>query len=86
MTVRVKLFAAAKDRAARKGPWTRKELLAQIKHRRGTAEFRVAERLFAWVDKRGDMYVGEVIRNAGAVKRMAPLKPHAFQKFRRRAG
>jgi hypothetical protein len=39
-----------------------------------------------WVDKRGDMYVGEVIRNAGAVKRMAPLKPHAFQKFRRRAG
>ena len=39
-----------------------------------------------WVDKRGDMYVGEVVFNAGAVKRMAPLKPHAFQKFRRRAG
>ena len=39
-----------------------------------------------WVDKRGDMYVGEVVSNAGAVKRMAPLVPHAFQKFRRRAG
>ena len=36
--------------------------------------------------KQGDMYVGEVVFNAGAVKRMAPLKPHAFQKFRRRAG
>jgi hypothetical protein len=39
-----------------------------------------------WADKRGDIYVGEVIVNAGAVKRMAPLTPHAFQKFRRRAG
>ena len=39
-----------------------------------------------WADKRGDFYVGEVIVNAGAVKRMAPLKPAAFQKFRRRAG
>jgi hypothetical protein len=39
-----------------------------------------------WADSRGDLYVGEVIASAGAVKRMAPLKPHAFQKFRRRAG
>ncbi|MBI3052846.1 MAG: hypothetical protein HYY77_02170, partial [Betaproteobacteria bacterium] len=39
-----------------------------------------------WADKRGDIYVGEVIVNAGAVRRMAPLTPHAFQKFRRRAG
>ncbi len=39
-----------------------------------------------WADQRGDIYVGEVIVNAGAVKRMAPLTPHAFQKFRRRAG
>lgn len=39
-----------------------------------------------WADRRGDFYVGEVIVNAGAVKRMAPLKPAAFQKFRRRAG
>jgi len=27
-----------------------------------------------------------VIVNAGAVKRMAPLKPAGFQKFRRRTG
>jgi DNA-binding beta-propeller fold protein YncE len=39
-----------------------------------------------WADKRGDLYVGEVVVNAGAVKRMAPLKPAAFQKFRRRSG
>ncbi len=39
-----------------------------------------------WADSRGDIYVGEVVVNAGAVKRMAPLTPHAFQKFRRRAG
>jgi hypothetical protein len=39
-----------------------------------------------WADKRGDLYVGEVVVNAGAVKRMVPLKPAAFQKFRRRAG
>jgi len=39
-----------------------------------------------WADKRGDLYVGEVVVNAGAVKRMAPLKPAAFQKFRKRAG
>jgi len=31
-------------------------------------------------------FVGEVVVQAGAVKRMAPLTPHAFQKFRRRAG
>jgi hypothetical protein len=39
-----------------------------------------------WADSRGDLYVGEVIFQAGAVKRMAPLTPHAFQKFSRRAG
>jgi streptogramin lyase len=39
-----------------------------------------------WADKRGDLYVGEVVVQAGAVKRMAPLQPAAFQKFRRRAG
>jgi hypothetical protein len=39
-----------------------------------------------WADSKGDIYVGEVVFNAGAVKRMAPLTPHAFQKFRRRAG
>jgi len=39
-----------------------------------------------WADRRGDLYVGEVVVQAGAVKRMAPLTPHAFQKFRRRAG
>ncbi|MGH8623647.1 MAG: peptidyl-alpha-hydroxyglycine alpha-amidating lyase family protein, partial [Burkholderiales bacterium] len=39
-----------------------------------------------WADRRGDLYVGEVVVQSGAVKRMAPLTPHAFQKFRRRAG
>jgi len=39
-----------------------------------------------WADSRGDLYVGEVIFQAGAVKRMAPLTPHALQKFSRRAG
>jgi hypothetical protein len=39
-----------------------------------------------WADRRGDIYVGEVIVSAGAVRRMAPLTPHALQKFRRRAG
>ena len=39
-----------------------------------------------WADRKGDFYVGEVIVNAGAVKRMAPLKPAGFQKFRRRMG
>jgi len=28
----------------------------------------------------------EVVVQAGAVKRMSPLTPHAFQNFRRRAG
>jgi hypothetical protein len=39
-----------------------------------------------WADRRGDLYVGEVVVQSGAVKRMAPLTPHAFQKFRRRSG
>lgn len=39
-----------------------------------------------WTDERGDFFVGEVIVNARAVKRMAPLRPAGFQKFRRRAG
>jgi DNA-binding beta-propeller fold protein YncE len=39
-----------------------------------------------WADSRGDLYVGEVSKQAGAVKRMAPLTVHCFQKFRRRAG
>jgi streptogramin lyase len=39
-----------------------------------------------WADRRGDLYVGEVSVSAGAVKRMAPLTVHCFQKFRRRAG
>ena len=39
-----------------------------------------------WADRKGDLYVGEVVLQAGAVKRMAPLTPHAFQKFRRRSG
>ena len=39
-----------------------------------------------WADGKGDLYVGEVSRQAGAVKRMAPLTVHCFQKFRRRAG
>ena len=39
-----------------------------------------------WADSKGDLYVGEVSKQAGAVKRMAPLTVHCFQKFRRRAG
>jgi DNA-binding beta-propeller fold protein YncE len=39
-----------------------------------------------WADNKGDLYVGEVSKQAGAVKRMAPLTVHCFQKFRRRAG
>jgi hypothetical protein len=39
-----------------------------------------------WADRKGDLYVGEVSVMAGAVKRMAPLTVHCFQKFRRRAG
>ncbi len=42
--------------------------------------------LSIWADSRGDLYVGEVSVSAGAVKRMAPLTVHCFQKFRRRAG
>ena len=34
-----------------------------------------------WADKKGDFYVGEVVVNAGAVKRMAPLKPAGFRSF-----
>ena len=36
-----------------------------------------------WCDSRGDLYVGEVIVRGGAVELLAPLTPHAFQKFRR---
>jgi DNA-binding beta-propeller fold protein YncE len=39
-----------------------------------------------WVDPRGGLYVGEVVMAVGAVKRFAPLTPHCFQKFARRAG
>ena len=34
-----------------------------------------------WADSRGDLYVGEVVVAVGAVKKFAPLTPHAFQKF-----
>jgi hypothetical protein len=36
-----------------------------------------------WCDSRGDLYVGEVIVRGGAVAFLAPLTPHAFQKFKR---
>jgi hypothetical protein len=36
-----------------------------------------------WCDSDGDLYVGEVILRGGAVALLAPLTPHAFQKFRR---
>ena len=36
-----------------------------------------------WCDSRGDLYIGEVILRGGAVKLLAPLTPHAFQKFKR---
>ncbi len=36
-----------------------------------------------WCDSRGDLYVGEVILRGGAIKYLAPMTPHAFQKFRR---
>jgi hypothetical protein len=39
-----------------------------------------------WCDSRGDLYVGEVIVRGGAVALLAPLTPHAFQKFRRSGG
>ena len=36
-----------------------------------------------WVDSRGDLYVGEVVKRSGAIEHFAPLTCHAFQKFRR---
>jgi hypothetical protein len=39
-----------------------------------------------WCDANGDLYVGEVILRGGAVALLAPLTPHAFQKFKRREG
>jgi hypothetical protein len=36
-----------------------------------------------WVDSRGDLYVGEVVKRSGAMAHFAPLTCHAFQKFRR---
>lgn len=36
-----------------------------------------------WADSRGDLYVGEVVVAVGATRRLAPLTPHAFQKFTR---
>ena len=32
-------------------------------------------------DSRGDLYVGEVAKAAGAIERFAPLTPRSFQKF-----
>jgi sugar lactone lactonase YvrE len=37
-----------------------------------------------WADSRGDLYVGEVVVTSGAVKQLAPLTAHCFQKFRRK--
>ena len=34
-----------------------------------------------WADSRGDFYVGEVIKAAGAIEHFAPLTPQSFQKF-----
>ncbi len=34
-----------------------------------------------WVDSRGDMYVGEVVKASGAIDHFHPLTCHAFQKF-----
>ena len=34
-----------------------------------------------WVDRQGNLYVGEVIAASGAIERLAPLIPQAFQKF-----
>jgi hypothetical protein len=39
-----------------------------------------------WVDRHGDLYVGEVVVAVGAVRRLAPLTPPCFRKFQRRAG
>jgi hypothetical protein len=36
-----------------------------------------------WVDSRGDLYVGEVVKRSGAIEYFAPLTCHAFQEFRR---
>ena len=36
-----------------------------------------------WADGKGDLYVGEVVKRAGAIDHFAPLTCHAFQKFRR---
>ena len=38
-----------------------------------------------WADSRGDLYVGEVVLASGAAARLAPFKPHCFQKFIRSA-
>lgn len=38
------------------------------------------------VSPKGDLYVGEVVKATGVAKRLAPLTPHCFQKFVRRAG
>lgn len=36
-----------------------------------------------WADSRGELYIGEVVVAANAVKRLAPMTPQTFQKFRR---
>ena len=38
------------------------------------------------VSPRGDLYVGEVVAATGVARRLAPVAPHCFQKFVRRAG
>jgi hypothetical protein len=39
-----------------------------------------------WADRCGDLYIGETVVQSGAAKRLAPLTPHMFQKFRRCVG
>ena len=34
-----------------------------------------------WADSRGDLYVGEVVKTAGAIDHFAPFTAHSFQKF-----
>ena len=34
-----------------------------------------------WADSRGALYVGEVVKAAGAIERFAHLTPRSFQKF-----
>jgi len=34
-----------------------------------------------WADSRGDLYVGEVVKTAGAIEHFAPFTAHSFQKF-----